>query len=118
MDSHEIAEQARILSHKRYAEVINTDRCLLDEARDMLERAIDEHGGTEGHRMWVSLLNDTWPQICQQMLSDCPEGRLLRSNSPFSQLIGISDVTERLKLWQEAKSALSAQMTSTEQRVA
>lgn len=51
MDSHEIAEQARILSHRRYAEVIDSNRYLLDEARNMPGRAIDEHGGTVGHRM-------------------------------------------------------------------
>lgn len=113
MNSHDIAEQARVLSHQHYAKIVEGNRCLLDAAREVLAHGINDHGGTEGHRMWVKLLDESWPEICRQMLSDSPEGRLLRSNSPFSQLIGISDTTERLKLWQQAKSALLAQMTST-----
>lgn len=113
MNSHDIAEQARVLSHQHYAKIIEGNRCLLDAAREVLAHGINDHGGTEGHRMWVKLLDKSWPEICRQMLSDSPEGRMLRSNSPFSQLIGISDITERLKLWQQAKSALLAQLTST-----
>ena len=78
-----------------------------NEARDFIERAIAEHSGTTGHQLWQSILANQWPEIRDRMLQDNPDGRLLRSNSPFSHIIGITDVDVRKQLWRQAKTELT-----------
>lgn len=106
MDSHEIAERARLLSHRHYARVVDEAPEFVASARALIDRAIAEHGGTSGHQMWALLLKKDWNEIRRAMLSDNPDGRLLRSNSPFSQLFGITDEAERVRLWKAAKSSI------------
>jgi len=50
MDSHEIAERARLLSHQQYARVVDEAPELVASARSLIDRATAEHGG---HQMWA-----------------------------------------------------------------
>ncbi len=110
LDSHDIAERARLISHHLYAEQIRKDPSLIGQARARLSRGTR----TAGEDMWVQLLRCRPREIIQRMTEDTPDGRLLRSNSPFSVLIGVSDVNERIKIWSQAKSELSTLTTTCE----
>lgn len=114
LDSHDVAERARLISHRLYAQHISQSPMLLEQARARLERGAT----TEGEEMWLQLLKRQPREIIQRMTEDTPEGRLLRSNSPFSVLIGVSDVNERRRIWNQAKSELSRAQTSREPSVA
>lgn len=107
LNAHHIAERTRLLSHEAYAALIDVDGSLVDQARSAIEAAIGRDGGTTGQRLWRLILCRSWSEIRTRMLEDSPEGRLLRSNSPFSTLIGIRDPDERTKLWRQAKRDLS-----------
>ena len=103
VDSHEVAEQYRILSHGLYAEAIRRNPALLTEAKAKIDRQVDA-GGTTGHRLWQVLLTLGEDEILGRMVEDSEVGRRLRSNSPFSTLIGVTDPAIRHDLWQEAKT--------------
>lgn len=112
MNAHDISERASLLHHRIYSERIRQDPALLKRAIAMLEKGIAENGGTVGHRMWLSLLHQPWERVETLMLSETPEGRLLRSNSPFARLIGVTKTSERIALWRQAKHELAAQNVS------
>ena len=108
VDSHRITEQASLLSHQAYAEVIDKDHSYLGKARAIIFERLALGNATTGEEQWSKLLQLPWDEIRQRMLDDTPNGRLLRSNSPFSVIIGISDPDMRRKLWRRAKHDLSA----------
>jgi hypothetical protein len=115
-NAHDVAERARLISHNRYVEIIDHDPSLLHKAKGMLERGVAENGGTMGQRLWlIIMLHGDWRDIRERIIRDDEDGRLLRSNSPFSELIGIHDQDERTEIWRRAKAELSAQTTSIEQ---
>lgn len=116
--SHDVAERARLISHRIYAEQIELQPQLIDEARGFLERGIAENGGTMGHNLWQLILTRPWSQVRDRMLQDDAEGRLLRSNSPFSHLIGIQDESIRRQIWRKAKAELCNPATLSEQSAA
>jgi hypothetical protein len=64
-----------------------------------------------GERLWQALLQLDSDEVIAHMLDDGEAGSLLRSNSPFSRIIGITDQTIRAKLWKRAKTELSAKAT-------
>lgn len=111
-NAHNIAERARLISHQRFA--LRITPALIAQARARLERGSRRGATTEGEEMWLQLLTQPPDEIIRQMIEDTPEGRLLRSNSPFGVMIGISDVDERRRIWRQAKSELSAASTSSE----
>ncbi|WP_210358086.1 hypothetical protein [Sphingomonas beigongshangi] len=113
MTGHDIAERTRVLSHGIYARAVDTDPTLIEQAKAQIERLISGDRGTKGHELWQLLLRRPWPEVRARMLAETPEGRLLRSNSPFSTLIGIQDPDERSRLWRQAKHDLSARTTSS-----
>ena len=100
IDAHDINEQARVLSHRHYATVIDQRPELIEQARSLLSHCIPKDGGTPGQRLWELILQRQWQDVRERMLAYGAEGRLLRSNSPFSRLIGITDSEERRPLWQ------------------
>lgn len=107
MNSHDIAERTRLLSHEIYAPAIDADLHLLAQANALLAQLIEDGEQTTGHELWQLILCRPWPEVRSRMLSDTPEGRLLRSNSPFSTLIGVRDPEERTRLWRQAKLDLT-----------
>jgi hypothetical protein len=105
-DPHEINERARLISHCLYAEAIEREPGLLDEVYQCAKR-LKGSARTSGEDRWLGLLETRdWTLIRQAMLDSGPEGRLLRSNSPFSIVIGIEDVAHRRRIWREAKAQL------------
>ena len=108
MTAHDIAERARLLSHLRYAKIIDSNQSLITHASNLLEGAAD-HALTSGQLVWRSLFKSNWNDIRREMLRDDPQGRLLRSNSPFSLILGETDPELRRKEWRQAKSELSDQ---------
>lgn len=113
MTDHDIAERARLLSHQLYASTIDGEPQLLDRAREMTAGLLADAGATMGQELWSLILRRPWPEVRERMLADDAEGRLLRSNSPFSTLIGIWDPQERTRLWRQAKQDLSGRPTSS-----
>ncbi len=107
MNAHDIAERSRLLHHRKYAVSIDQDRSILHQASENLEHIINSNGGTAGEREWLTLLKRPWPEVRSKMLKDDAYGRLLRSNSPFSNLIGNANPEERIAIWRRAKSELS-----------
>ncbi len=110
IDAHKITEQASLLSHRFYAELVEEDRTYIDRARNLIASEVNTTCGTIGEQAWMRLLTKPWRQIRHQMLADTPQGRLLRSNSPFSRIIGISDPQTRRQVWRQAKHDLSVAM--------
>lgn len=106
VDAHAIAEQARLLSHRAYADLIGQDASYISRARAIMAERLADGRATAGEKHWSRLLKRPWEEIRRQMLADTPEGRLLRSNSPFSLLIGVRDPDTRRKLWRKAKRDL------------
>jgi len=111
VDSHRISEHVSLLTHRIYVERIEQDHDMLARARDLLAQRIDSNGGTLGERMWRDLLRQAWPEVRQSMLAETPDGRLLRSSSPFSILIGVRNVDARRQLWRTARQDLSVATT-------
>lgn len=117
MNSHDIAERTSLLAHRIYAEKISEQPEMLLVAKDRLQRCIKEQGGTLGQKLWIRILRRTWPEVREKMLADDQYGRLLRSNSPFSMMLGVTDPEQRRQLWRQANSELSLNKTSSEQHV-
>lgn len=107
-DSHDRSEGFRLLSHRLYAEAIDSRPELLSEARALIDHSLASGTITLGERMWRALLTMPRDDVKRAMLHDGPEGRLLRANSPFSQLLGITNPERREALWLQANSAQSA----------
>lgn len=113
ISSHEVAERARLISHRIYADKVDLDTTIIGHARQFLDSGILANGGTTGQQLWQLILRRPWPQVRERMLRDDAEGRLLRSNSPFSHLIGIEDESLRRRIWQTAKAELCSKATSS-----
>lgn len=111
LDPHDIAEHAKLLSHRIYATAVDANPDLLTDAVIFINRGISTDGGTIGHYLWQDLLKNSWQHIKQRMLEETPEGRLLRSNSPFSHIIGVRDIDTRTRIWHLAKAELCSQAT-------
>jgi hypothetical protein len=113
IDSHQIAERARLLSHRLYAERLGKDPALLDAARAAMGRIAATGEGTVGEKVWVRLLRADLEEIIRRMIDEGEEGRLLRANSPFSIIIGVHDPEVRKLLWRQARAELSGKKIST-----
>lgn len=110
--AHDIAEHARLITHRLFAPLITPAH--IAEARVRLERGSQRGATTEGEEMWLELLTQQRDEIVERMLEDTPEGRLLCSNSPFGVTFGITDVDERRRIWRQAESELAAAPTLRE----
>jgi antitoxin ParD1/3/4 len=108
MSSHAINDRFSLLTHHHYADRIRADPSLIAEATARVNGLIESGTDTIGHRMWRSLLVLDLQHVLKTMVQDDPDGRLLRSNSPFSRLIGYKDVSKRNLLWHQAKREVAA----------
>ena len=93
VDAHDANERARLDFHKRFALTLTSD--LIVETWGVLERGAAAGTATPGELLWLELLSQGMDQIIEAMTADTPEGRLLRSNSPFSIPHGTTDLEER-----------------------
>jgi hypothetical protein len=112
IDSHEVAERSRLLSHRLYAERLRDCPALIDQARDQIEESVRNGVATVGECLWHHVLQQSLDDVVGHMVRDDEGGRLLRSNSPFSRIIGVRDPELRSRLWRQAKIELSARTTS------
>lgn len=111
-DGHLVAELARVLSHKLYAEAILRDPGLIPAAAKVVDRLQATGQATLADRMWQRLLSLGADRVIPAMLDEGETGRLLRSNSPFSRLIGVEDANVRKALWQIASFEALTRSTS------
>jgi hypothetical protein len=111
-DSHEVAERSKLLAHRYYAQRIREMPELLVKARDDIKKAVQSGVATIGQQLWDQMLSLELEAVLDIMLEDSERGRLMRSNSPFSRIIGIHDPKARSELWRQAKRELSARRTS------
>lgn len=109
--AHDVTERERLIRAGEYAAEIMRRPELVDQARDGIDRIVAGDHSTMGHRLWQMLLREPVGFVVECMLSDDPEGRLLRSNNPFSLLIGSVDAAERKRTWRQARNDLSRNPT-------
>jgi hypothetical protein len=105
MDPHDTNERFRLLTHRLYTQRIDEDPTLIDAATAFIRQVTEQGPATLCERMWFALLSMPASTIKTAMLDDGPEGRLLRANSPFSVLIGVTNLEERQALWAQAQSS-------------
>jgi hypothetical protein len=108
MSSHAINDRFSLLTHHHYSDRIRADPSLIAEATARVNGLIESGTDTIGHRMWRSLLVLDLQHVLKTMVQDDPDGRMLRSNSPFSRLIGYKNVSKRNLLWRQAKREVAA----------
>jgi hypothetical protein len=113
IDSHQVAERSRLLSHQLYAERLRDCPAFVEAARDQIRESVDRGVATVGECLWDYVLQQPLEDIVTHMVRDDEGGRLLRSNSPFSRMIGVHDPEVRSRLWRQAKIDLSARRTSS-----
>jgi transcriptional regulator with XRE-family HTH domain len=111
-DSHDVAEQSKLLAHRYYAQRIREAPSLLAKARDDIKEAVQGGDATIGQGLWNQVLSLELEAVLGIMLEESERGRLMRSSSPFSRIIGVHDPKARSELWQQAKRELSARRTS------
>lgn len=114
LDAHAITERATLFHHILYAGRIDEEPGLIMKAIAMLEDGAAASALTLGEKHWLTLLTTTaWPDARAVMIADTPEGRLLRSHSPFSLLIGLRNEGTRRALWRLAKVQLMHEAAET-----
>jgi hypothetical protein len=84
---------------------MDRDPTVIGRAAAMIRDTVDHGEPTLGEKMWFALLTMSKDTIKYAMLHPGPEGRLLRANSPFSDIIGVTDIGERRALWRQAQNA-------------
>lgn len=104
---HAVTEEELRLRSLRYAQAIWMDEDLIRRALEMLEPVVRRDEATVGQKLWFRLLAEPTSFVIRCMISDIPEGRLLRSNNPFSVLLGETDVTDRRRTRLAAKRRLT-----------
>lgn len=109
--AHDITEMERLIRAETYRDVILTSPALVASAKQQITRLIHNGEATLGQCLWLALLDQPHSFILACMTADDAEGRLLRSNNPFSTLIGERDTGERVKTWRMAKARLSPKQT-------
>ena len=104
--AHDVVEAERLLRSRKYAETLRQRPELFKRASDALASLVERDDATLGQRLWHALLREPAETVILCMTADDPEGRLLRSNNPFSVLIGEADSGERRSTWSRARAAL------------
>ena len=107
IDSHDVAERARLLSHQIYAEHLRNHPELLQVARDQIKRTVEAEADTIGECLWENGLQQPLENIISDMLRDDERGQLLRANSPSSLIVGVRDPALRRVIWRQAKAELT-----------
>ncbi len=108
IDGHAVNERFRLLTHRHYADCIAADPGIVDVANEFPISRLRDGNITLAERMWCVLLTMSMDEIRSAMLKDDPDGRLLRSGSPFSELFGVKDEQERRRLWNRARAEVVA----------
>lgn len=104
--AHDITEVERLLRSRRYGDILRSQPELVHAASQHLAPVIASGEANLGQRVWHALLSEPVDMIIRCMTADDADGRLLRSNNPFSIIIGQSMIDKRRELWREAKAAL------------
>lgn len=104
IDTHDVGERFRLLTHEIYAEAIRRRPGLLDEAGRVVGERIERGGATYAERLWAVLLTRPANDVVTAMLDPGEDGRTLRSGSPLSIIIGVPASAERDELWRRANS--------------
>lgn len=105
---HALTEEERLVRSFRYAEAIRNDPCLLLRASELIASAVENDEATVGQELWSRILRESAEFVIRCMTADDPEGRLLRSNNPFSLLVGqTSTADRRLTRLEAAKRLIS-----------
>lgn len=73
----------------------------------MIASAIQGGEASLGQRLWHRLLDEPVAFVIRCMTADDAEGRLLRSNNPFSVLIGETDQAHRRRTRLMAKEDMN-----------
>ena len=108
---HAITEHAMLLATRRHADFILRNPDLVVQVKSQVEGAITSRRCTAGLELWYQLLGLPLPEVVQQMTEDSPNGRLLRSNNPFSSILPSENEDTRKQLWRLAKTELSNRAT-------
>ncbi|MBB4047678.1 MULTISPECIES: hypothetical protein [Sphingomonas] len=111
IDGHAVNERFRLITHQHYADRIAADPGIVNAANDLVSSRLADGSITLADRMWGVLLTMSVDEIRSAMLKDDPDGRLLRSGSPFSELLGEQDQGARSRLWNRARAELAASRT-------
>lgn len=111
IDGHAVNERFRLITHQRYAARIVADPGIVGTATELVTSRLGSPEVTLADRMWHILLTMSTEEIGFAMLRDDPDGRLLRSGSPFSEILGERDEQERSRLWKRARTELAASRT-------
>lgn len=104
--AHDVVEADRIVRAEAYSSEISRRPQLIDLAREMIDGVVSRDQATLGQRLWQALLREPLDMILSCMVADDAEGRLLRSNNPFSHLIGQTDPEIRSRTWKIARARL------------
>jgi len=109
VDSHAVIERANLNAHVRYAAMITANPAVLERAWQILMVKIASDDATVGERLWLRVLGCQLPRIIHQITADDAYGRLLRSNSPLSLLLGETEGELRRQHWRQAKAQFVAE---------
>lgn len=101
--AHDINEAERLLRAHHYAEVLRKRPELVLAAATRIAQVVGAGEATLGQRLWQALLGEPLDMIIRCMTADDADGRLLRSNDPFSMLIGQADVEARRQTRRDAR---------------
>lgn len=101
--AHDVNEAERLLRAHHYAEVLRKRPELVLEAATRIAQVVGAGEATLGQRLWHALLGEPLDMIIRCMTADDAYGRLLRSNNPFSMLIGQADVAARHQTRRDAQ---------------
>jgi hypothetical protein len=104
---HALAEEERRIRSFQYAEAIRDDPYLLLRASELIASVVNSGEATIGQELWSRILREPVEFVICCMTADDAEGRLLRSNNPFSFLVGQTSTADRRQTRLEAANRLS-----------
>lgn len=105
---HALAEEERRIRSFKYAEAIRDDPYLLVRASGLIASVVKSGEATIGQELWSRILREPVEFVIRCMTADDAEGRLLRSNNPFSFLVGQTATADRRQTRLEAANRLSS----------
>ncbi len=105
---HALAEEERRIRSFKYAEAIRDDPYLLLRASELIASVVKSGEATIGQELWSRILSEPVEFVIRCMTADDPDGRLLRSNNPFSFLVGQTSTADRRQTRLEAAKQLGS----------
>lgn len=113
LDSHAVGERFRLLTHLIYSDAIDRDPSLVERAREIVAQRLLSDDAAFSDGMWAVLLERPVDEVRRAITNEGPDNDTLRSGSPFSVLLGISDQKQREDLWRRARTELEHSTTSS-----